>query len=42
MQGGQTLLFTITDENGHVALLTTEIQPPSDDPEYDGPVSEGD
>ncbi|WP_440896661.1 hypothetical protein ACS127_01225 [Amphibacillus sp. Q70] len=42
LQEGQTLLFTITDEEGHTALLITEIQPPSDDPEYDGPVSEGD
>lgn len=42
LQEGQTLLFTITDEEGHVALLVTEIQAPSDDPEYEGPVSEDD
>ncbi|GGP16927.1 hypothetical protein [Oceanobacillus neutriphilus] len=42
LQEGQSLLFTITDEEGHDALLLTEIQPPSDDPEYDGPVSEDD
>ena len=42
LKEGQSLLFTITDEEGHVALLMTEIQPPSDDPEYDGPVSEDD
>ncbi len=42
LQEGQSLLFTIRDEEGHVALLMTEIQPPSDNSEYDGPVSEDD
>ncbi|WP_066186486.1 hypothetical protein [Gracilibacillus timonensis] len=40
LQEGQHLLFRMTDEDGNLALFLTDILAPSDDPNYDGPISE--
>lgn len=42
LQEGQMLLFTMPDVDGHVALFLSEIQLPSDDPNYNGQVSKND